>query len=89
MTVTAHQPAVSAKGKAALDEVLAQHVASGKIPAVTFGATTADGPIYFAAKGERVLGEPDKGEIDDKTSECLCARWAGSFGSGRVLAGTR
>lgn len=73
MTVTAtsttNQPVVSAKGKAALDELLAARVDSGLIPSTTFGATTAAGPIYFAAHGERVLGEPDKGKIDDTTRE--------------------
>lgn len=68
-TATAHQPSISAKGKAALDELLAARVGSGRIPATTFGATTTEGPIYFATKGERVLGDPDNGEIDDKTSE--------------------
>ncbi|BEI86676.1 hypothetical protein CcaverHIS002_0700220 [Cutaneotrichosporon cavernicola] len=70
MTVTIEavsKPVVSAKGQAALDELLAKRVDSRLIPAATFGATTADGPIYFAARGERVLGEPDKGQVDDKT----------------------
>ncbi|CAK9785896.1 beta-lactamase/transpeptidase-like protein [Cutaneotrichosporon oleaginosum] len=70
MTITTEvipKPVVSTKGKVALDDLLTQRVDSGLIPAATFAATTADGPIYFAAHGERVLGEPDAGQIDDKT----------------------
>lgn len=72
MTVTQeieidHTPVLSAKGRAALDELLATRVDSRAIPAATFGATTADGEIYLNCRGERVFGQPDKGRVDDKT----------------------
>ncbi|TXT10573.1 hypothetical protein VHUM_02078 [Vanrija humicola] len=37
------------------------------MPAFAFGAATADEVLYFNAEGPRVYGEPDKGQVDDKT----------------------
>lgn len=79
------RPAVSAKGKAALDELLAERVDSGLIPPTTFGATSVGGPIYFATRGERVLGEPEKGDVDDKTSELTAS--ASAFGMDQRCCG--
>lgn len=79
------RPAVSAKGKIALDELLAERVDSGLIPPTTFGATSVDGPIYFATRGERVLGEPEKGDVDDKTSELTAS--ASALGMGQRCCG--
>ncbi|WOO79889.1 Acyltransferase LovD [Vanrija pseudolonga] len=64
---TAPAPHLTPKGKAALDALLHAEVDSRLVPALTFGATTADGEIYFAYAGERVLGEPDKGQVDAET----------------------
>lgn len=72
MTITQeveHTPILSAKGKAALDELLTSRVESRNIPAATFGVTSADGEIYFNHAGERIFGQPEKGNVDDKTSE--------------------
>jgi hypothetical protein len=62
-------PKLSAKGAAALDELLKTSVEGRTVPATYFGATTADGPLYFNCAGERVFGEPDKGEVTEGTSE--------------------
>ncbi|TXT06177.1 hypothetical protein VHUM_03650 [Vanrija humicola] len=60
-------PHLTAEGKAALDALLHAEVASRTVPALTFGATSADGELYFAQAGERVLGHPDKGQVDADT----------------------
>lgn len=62
-------PTLSAQGKERLDALLTSASASGKWPALFFGATTADGEIYFNCKGDRVHTDPSKGQVDDKTSE--------------------
>jgi hypothetical protein len=67
MTVTP-KPRISAEGKAKLDALLAEKVAEAKIPAIFFGASNADGELYFDYKGDKVLGEPDKGPVTLDTS---------------------
>ncbi|KLT44390.1 beta-lactamase/transpeptidase-like protein [Cutaneotrichosporon oleaginosum] len=67
MTVTP-KPHLSAEGKAKLDALLDAKVAEKKIPAIFFGASTADGEIYYNAKGDKVHGEPDKGQVDENTT---------------------
>lgn len=65
-------PTVSAATKAKLDGILKKHVDSGLMPAATFAIATADPkaePLYFKAEGDQVLGQPDKGQIDENTSE--------------------
>jgi hypothetical protein len=62
-------PKLSAKGSAALDDLLKTSVGGRTVPATYFGATTADGPLYFNCAGERVFGEPDKGEVTEHTSQ--------------------
>lgn len=68
MTISAQPAQLTPEGKKALDDLLDGFVAEKRIPAITFGATTADGLIYFNAKGDKVFGEPDKGQIDENTS---------------------
>lgn len=63
-------PTLSAEGKTAIDTLLHQAVASRNVPAVTCGVTSADGELYFAAAGERVFGEPDKGNVSEHTRMC-------------------
>lgn len=63
------RPELNAEGKAALDAVLTKAAASRTVPAVHFAVTTADGPIYGNQAGERVFGEPDKGPVNEDTSE--------------------
>ncbi|KAL1409159.1 hypothetical protein Q8F55_005988 [Vanrija albida] len=60
-------PSISDAGKAKLDALLHASVATPETPALAFGAATADDVLYFAAEGERVWGQPDKGQVDDTT----------------------
>lgn len=70
MTVTATPlPTISEAGKKKLDELLDAKVAEATIPGIFFGATNAEGEIYFNAKGDKVLGHPEKGQINENTSE--------------------
>lgn len=62
-------PRLSAEGKAALDALLAKAVATRTVPALHFAATTKDGVLYAGQAGERVFGEPEKGPVDEQTSE--------------------
>jgi len=64
-------PKLDASGKAALDTLLKDTVESRNVPATYFGATTADGELYFNCAGERVFGEPDKGMVNEDTSKCF------------------
>jgi hypothetical protein len=66
-------PTLSAQGKAKLDDILKQNVASGEIPAATFAVVTSDlkaDPIYINTAGDRVYGDASKGQIDEDTGEC-------------------
>lgn len=62
-------PKLNDAAKASLDQYLASVADSGNYAAQFMGVTTADGPLYYACKGERVWGEPDKGQVDENTSE--------------------
>lgn len=64
-------PRLSAEGKAALDELLAKAVESRTVPALHFAVTTKDGVLYQGQAGERVFGEPEKGNVGPDTSESL------------------
>ncbi|WOO79171.1 Acyltransferase LovD [Vanrija pseudolonga] len=67
-TTTTHAPRVADTGAAALDALLERTVANRDLPAVTFGVIGASGaPIYFAARGEKALGDAAKGQIDETT----------------------
>jgi len=66
---TKPQPRLFPAAKAKLDAFLADTVASKAHPAIHLGATTAEGPLYLARGGERVFGEPDKGEVGPETRE--------------------
>lgn len=52
-----------------LDKWLDDTVASGIVPAVFTAVATKDEILYFNCKGEKVLGEPDKGQVNEDTSE--------------------
>jgi methyl acetate hydrolase len=67
--MTAQLPSLTPEGKASLDKLLQTKVESRTVPATFFGATTAAGPIYFNCAGERVFGEPEKGLVNDDTSQ--------------------
>jgi hypothetical protein len=73
MPDTTHAPSsvahLSPAAKARLDTWLADTVAARDHPAIHVGATTVEGPIYFSQAGERVFGEPEKGEVGEDTRE--------------------
>jgi len=70
-------PTLTAEGKAKLDGILQENVASGEIPASTFAVATASGdPFYIKTEGSKVFGEPDKGAIDENTGRCGVAATA-------------
>lgn len=61
-------PCLADTAKASLDAFLHESVISRKYPAITLGAIGAQGdPVYFACEGDKVFGEPDKGQVDDGT----------------------
>ena len=60
---------LSERGKQALDTLLVSKSKEAKVPALHFGVTTGDGVVYFNCAGDRVYGEPDKGQVDENTSE--------------------
>jgi hypothetical protein len=61
-------PRLSSGGRAALDAWLAQTTAARLTPALFTGVASANEVLYFACAGERVLGEPEKGAVDEDTS---------------------
>jgi hypothetical protein len=62
-------PSPTLKDTVALDKLLDDTVKSRKVPATYFGATTSTGEIYFKGQGERMFGQPEKGEVQEDTSE--------------------
>lgn len=68
MTVS-QTPKISQKGKELLDAKLAEAVNDPLQPAQFFGVTSAEGPLYYNCGGDLVLGEPDKGQVNEDTSE--------------------
>lgn len=63
-----HAPTLSPEGKAALDTHLSESVAAGDLPALFFSIYNVDGPVYSACKGDKILGHPEQGQVDDDTS---------------------
>ncbi|KAL1410426.1 hypothetical protein Q8F55_004437 [Vanrija albida] len=68
LETTSTQPRLSDASKAALDALLQRVTSSRELPALTLGVAGATGaPLYFAAAGERVFGDPEQGLVDDST----------------------
>jgi hypothetical protein len=69
--MTAHRLTLGPEGKEALDALLKRTVEGDAppFPAIHFGATTATGELYFNCAGDRVYGEPEKGAVNEDTSE--------------------
>lgn len=65
--------AFTADDKARLDSILHAAVDSRQVNALTFAVSDAEGELYFNCAGERVFGELDKGQVDERTSECYRA----------------
>lgn len=64
-------PTIGKRGRAALDKWLDDTVTSGTVPATFIGVANKDEILYFNCKGDKVLGEADKGQVNEDTSE-LC-----------------
>lgn len=65
--MTKSSPTISPEGAAKLSELLHKVVDSREVPAVFFGATTADEELYFDQYGEKVFGQPESGQVDADT----------------------
>ncbi|KAL8286141.1 hypothetical protein RQP46_004629 [Phenoliferia psychrophenolica] len=61
-------PTLSPGGQERLDAYLTTTVAGREVPALFFGATNAKETIYQSQAGERVFGQPEKGEVDADTT---------------------
>ncbi|RSH84255.1 uncharacterized protein EHS24_005768 [Apiotrichum porosum] len=61
-------PRLTPEGKARLDELVKRQVAESGLPALFFGATTADGEIYFNCGGDKVVNKPELGQVDEDTT---------------------
>lgn len=62
-------PSITPRGKASLDQWLDETTASGVTPALFCGVASQDEILYFNCQGEKVLGEPHMGQVDEDTSE--------------------
>lgn len=60
---------ISTRGTAVLDKWLDTTSAAGTVPALFLGVATKDKILYYNCKGDRVQGEPDKGQVNQDTSE--------------------
>ncbi|GMK56287.1 hypothetical protein CspeluHIS016_0301270 [Cutaneotrichosporon spelunceum] len=63
-------PTLSAAGKAKLDQILKSNTESRDIPGSTFAVATPDADaslVYWGTGGDRVFGDPSKGQIDEDT----------------------
>lgn len=70
LTLTLSQdkmPALSADGARAISSWLNAEVDKRDHPALFAGVATADKMLYFNAKGEKVFGQPEKGQVDGDT----------------------
>ncbi|KAJ7018818.1 beta-lactamase/transpeptidase-like protein [Mycena alexandri] len=67
-------PTLSATQKDAFDRILADAVASKSLPALFFGITTADGPIYMHQEGTKLVDDPASEAIDEDTVFWLCSQ---------------
>ncbi|KAJ6562020.1 beta-lactamase/transpeptidase-like protein [Mycena capillaripes] len=67
-------PSLSAAQKAAFDRILDNAVASKSTPALFFGVTTADGPIYTRTAGTKFVDDPASEPINEDTLFWLCSQ---------------
>ncbi|KAF8147909.1 beta-lactamase/transpeptidase-like protein [Mycena galopus ATCC 62051] len=67
-------PTFSATQKDVLDRILSDAVSSKATPALFFGATTADGPIYMHQAGTKFIDDPTSDPINEDTVFWLCSQ---------------
>ncbi|KAJ7018822.1 beta-lactamase/transpeptidase-like protein [Mycena alexandri] len=67
-------PTLSTTSKEAIDRMLAEAVSSKSMPALFFGVTTAEGPIYMQTEGTKLVDDPASGAIDEDTVYYLASQ---------------
>ncbi|KAJ7018823.1 beta-lactamase/transpeptidase-like protein [Mycena alexandri] len=60
--------------KEALDLILSTAVSTKSTPALFFGLTTAEGPIYMHQEGHKLVDDPASDAIDEDTVFWLCSQ---------------
>ncbi|KAJ6507849.1 beta-lactamase/transpeptidase-like protein [Mycena vitilis] len=65
---------LSTAHKDALDRISFDAVSSKSTPALFFGVTTADGPLYTRTAGTKVVDDPTSDAIDEDTVFWLCSQ---------------
>ncbi|BEJ17801.1 hypothetical protein CspHIS471_0700690 [Cutaneotrichosporon sp. HIS471] len=60
-------PRLNGGGRAALDKWLAETNAAHLTPALFVGVASKDEVLYFNCAGDKVLNEPDKGQVNEDT----------------------
>jgi hypothetical protein len=62
-------PYLTAAGREALDALLAKNAQDRRLPAIFYGACTADDVLYERQSGLVDYDDPSKGEVNERTSE--------------------
>ncbi|KAK7033410.1 beta-lactamase/transpeptidase-like protein [Favolaschia claudopus] len=65
---------VSSTQKQTLDRILSESVSSKSTPAVFFGATNVEGPIYMHTEGTKLVDDLSSGAIDEDTVFWFCSQ---------------
>jgi len=60
-------PKLTADGKAQLDALLKEVDDAHTLPAMYWGATTVDGPIYYNCAGDKDYFKPEEGKVTEDT----------------------
>ncbi|KAJ7721020.1 beta-lactamase/transpeptidase-like protein [Mycena metata] len=55
-------------------KIMSDAVASKSTPAVFFGVTSTDGPIYMHTEGKRLVDDPSSADIDEDTIFWICSQ---------------
>jgi hypothetical protein len=74
MPLVSNVPKLAADGKLQLDALLKATDDSRKLPAMYWGATTIDGPIYFNCAGDKNYFNPAEGKVTEDTCETSIGR---------------
>ncbi|KAK7040497.1 beta-lactamase/transpeptidase-like protein [Favolaschia claudopus] len=67
------QPVISEAHKSNLDQILIDAGSRKAIPALFFGVTNCDGPIYMRAVGNHVVDDAASGQVNEDTLFWLCS----------------
>ncbi|KAJ7721030.1 beta-lactamase/transpeptidase-like protein [Mycena metata] len=64
----------SAAQKDVFRKIMSDAVASKSTPAVFFGVTSTDGPIYTHTEGKKLVDDPSSADIDEDTIFWICSQ---------------